>query len=630
MILSFSGAATAHLCLLLLLAHAHPSPPYLSMTRNSPRVHSPLSQSGRSSPRNLSPLSQPPRSPRPDGSTSAGSAGKKNRPKKADCPCQGSSDGKDWVYKCTECNQHWHGSCANLKGTRTLNQVQVNKINSEWTCPWCWTCPYAKPGTHVSILNESSLLEKTLSCATLQKVSDTVAEAIKNTVPLIDLTTIQSKLDTLSSELQAFKDSHQTHLHPKSTSMAPHLSANIPLETENKRRVLEPPEPPFKKYQEGYLTNQELEDIGDLLGYCRDGGDFVDEKGHKVLLFGEPYSYRGSKFENPDPIPDELKAIIDRMTSDLSLNHKPNSVLVNLFPANNRMDKNDTYLSMHSDDEATIMPGSDIITISLGGPRKVAFEGKHSEHHSELKTTSNSLYIMSKSSQSWYRHGIPPPQSGEEVEERMSITFRSLSSQSSKSILLIGDSNTKEINFGVGSGKVGASYPGRRVKAARVQDIVPEECVGYQNIFIHCGTNDLRCKYVTGGAYIHQVVETLKEKLLVIEQLCPMANIFVVPVLPTRIPAMNDHIQYYNVVVNRMLYQQFPKISFSSVHSFLDRQGLLDIRLTRNNDTIHLGKKGIAMYVSMMKSCVFKKLKSSKPPLETGDTSGPPVDPRPP
>ena len=66
----------------------------------------------------------------------------------------------------------------------------------------------------------------------------------------------------------------------------------------------------------------------------------------------------------------------------------------------------------------------------------------------------------------------------------------------------MGDSNTKDIQFGTGSGKVGDSYPGKRVKASRVKNIDPVECVGYQNVFLHVGTNDLRCEYVTSKEYV--------------------------------------------------------------------------------------------------------------------------------
>lgn len=93
---------------------------------------------------------------------------------------------------------------------------------------------------------------------------------------------------------------------------------------------------------------------------------------------------------------------------------------------------------------------------------------------------------------------------------------------------------------------------------------------------------------------------------------------------------MNQHIRYFNNLVNQMLNQHYPDISFTGVYNFLDRQGLLDKKLIRNNDDIHLGKRGVAQYVAMMKSCVFRRLKFkqyARPPQEARRVMGPPGDP---
>ncbi|KAL5270293.1 hypothetical protein ACHWQZ_G001137 [Mnemiopsis leidyi] len=158
------------------------------------------------------------------------------------------------------------------------------------------------------------------------------------------------------------------------------------------------------------------------------------------------------------------------------------------------LDTNNTHLAMHSDDESSILADSKIMTLSIGATRGVVFESKHSSNklREELQVSNNSVYIMSRRSQNWFRHGVPPPPQGDVTDERFSITFRCLKKQFSRSILLIGDSNTKEVNFGSGSGKVGQSFPGKRIRAAKVKDIDPQECTGYSNIFIMCGTNDLR------------------------------------------------------------------------------------------------------------------------------------------
>ena len=227
----------------------------------------------------------------------------------------------------------------------------------------------------------------------------------------------------------------------------------------------------------------------------------------------------------------------------------------------------------------------------------------------ELIVYSNSVYTMSKTSQSWFQHGLPQPAEGEEVEERFSITLRTIEKPMKRKILLMGDSNTKNVNFGEGSGKVGKSYPGNRIKASKVGNIQPHLCIGYSDLFLMSGTNDLRCEYINDEEQIHSLVLQLKGKLREIRQLCPRIKIFVVPVLPSRIPKMNENIGKYNELVDHMLYTYFPDIWYEGIYSFLDNNGLLSKNLARGEDKIHLGSKGIAKLVRYIKTCVFQREK---------------------
>lgn len=535
----------------------------------------------------------------------------KKKPLKNACPCNGSSSGKDWKLKCLQCGQLRHAGCVNLKGTRTLSEAIINQIFVGWLCPWCFKCPYTKPGGHTSSTMESSLVEKTLSTSILEKLSDTVTVALQSSFPTVNITALQEKLENLSQEIKEYRDDGSAS-RVSSNRQTPGAAELIPPPLPPPK-PLKPTEKPYQNFIENYITRDDFEALNDLVGHLKDDGHFFEERGHQVLLFGESYTYAGSRLPDttPEPIPHEIAALIEKVTNDLSLKHKPNSVLINLYPANDS--GNESHLAMHSDDEKSIVPDSSIITISLWSSRKIVFESKHHDQGepiiSELTATANSLYSMTRSSQNWYRHGVPPPPSGEEVEERVSITLRCVSSKANRSILLMGDSNTKDIQFGTGSGKVGDSYPGKRVKASRVKNIDPVECVGYQNVFLHVGTNDLRCEYVTSKEYVHQLISTLQSKLVDIKQLCPDSTIYVVPVLPTRNGAMNQHITYYNNLVSDMLDSYFPDVWFEGMYHFLDRQGLLDAKLTRSGDDIHLGRKGIGLYVSLMKKCVFRNLK---------------------
>ncbi|KAL5260326.1 hypothetical protein ACHWQZ_G010448 [Mnemiopsis leidyi] len=330
----------------------------LTSTSSAPKSSVPLANrrlsGSQSSHQRSSPVSSREQSPNQE----SGSVLKSKKLKKSACPCGGSSAEKDWLFKCCECNQHWHASCGNLKGTNGLNQATMDKISKEWMCPLSWVCPFAKPRSHSSHLNENSLLEKTLTCFLLQKLTDSVAEGIEKSTlpPPIDLSGLESQLENLSKE-------------------------------------------PYEVYKEHYLSQDQLNCIADLVGSLRDGGDFISESRHNVVQLGEPYGYTGSKsLQEFTQIPPELSPIIKKHTTDLSIEHEPNSVLINHYPSYDRLNPSQSHLAKHLDDEPTLLAGSNIITISVGSTRKVLFEAKHndSEKPVVLEPQSNSLYVMQK------------------------------------------------------------------------------------------------------------------------------------------------------------------------------------------------------------------------------------------
>ena len=549
-------------------------------------------------------------------SASSTSSNQKKTVKKKACPCNGTSDGKDWLLVCCDCAQHWHSSCCNMKGARKLKQADIDGMLKQWQCPWCFKVPFQKPSKHSSSLNESILLERTMSCSVIQQIVESVRETVKESIPVLDTSDLSKKLEILSNEVESFKSGLTSmtvpHLHDNH-SAAP-ANQQLPHQLPPVQVRLSCPEKPYERYSEDFLTNEEISSLIDLLGYSKDSGDFINERGHSVRQYGLPYAYNGSRSDNTvDEIPSELTSIINRLSTELNLAEPPNSVLINYFPAtaDGTHIPCESFLAMHSDDEPSITADSKIITISIGSSRKIVFEPKHSHEKNleELEVKNNSIYVMSRSSQNWFRHSVPQPAPSSDVDERYSITFRCLKKQFRRSIVVIGDSNSKDINFGAGTGKVGESYPGKRVQATRVKDIDPNQCVGYSNVFIMCGTNDLRCDNIKGEPDIHTVVEKLRQKLTEINKLCPDSKVFVIPVMPSRIHRMNNNIRKYNELVDHMLFSCFPDVWYQGIYSFLDDQSLLSAKLTRTGDKIHLGPRGVAKLVSYIKACVFKREK---------------------
>ena len=127
------------------------------------------------------------RDQRPSISESSESASRSSprTTKKNSCPCGKSSGGRDWNLVCVQCGQKWHSSCSNQKATKHLTQIQVDKMLETWPCPWCFTAPYPRPDSHRSALNESTLLEKTLSCSLLQDITAAVTEVVGKSTPIV-------------------------------------------------------------------------------------------------------------------------------------------------------------------------------------------------------------------------------------------------------------------------------------------------------------------------------------------------------------------------------------------------------------------------------------------------------------
>ena len=69
---------------------------------------------------------------------------------------------------------------------------------------------------------------------------------------------------------------------------------------------------------------------------------------------------------------------------------------------------------------------------------------------------------------------------------------------------------------------------------------------------------------------------------------------------------MNRNVTRFNSLLSEMLSFSFRDIYFPGVYSFLDSKNLLSTRLTRENDDIHLGKRGIAQFVRLLKLWIFE------------------------
>ena len=535
----------------------------------------------------------------------------KLRANKTNCPCLRNSLGKEWKFKCTRCNQQWHASCANLKGANdieeeTPQQAALDTILQSWLCPWCFTTNFPKPGTSTAAKMDQTLLDSVHYSRNIQVISDAISSAVNQSMPTLEISSLEVRLKRLSEEISDFQRSQEPGIHI--TSDPKPVSIPLPKTIE----------PPIKDYKMDFLDEETLESVTSFLSDCKTSQKFVQKNGRMVLKFGESYMYSGdSSPPSSSEIPQPLITAIDKVTSHCKLTHKPNSVLINYYPPPDDVTLCNG-LAFHSDDEPDILADSEIATISIGDVRKVSFRPIHSvvdtsDHPSCLNPASNSLYIMTRSSQAWYQHSIGsvPPSSQLPVQTgRYSITLRTISKQFKRSTVIIGDSNTKNIKFGSGTGTMGQSFPGMRAKASKISNIDPSLCIGYSNAVIVCGTNDLRTENLKSPNDVHQLVDILHLKLQQIQTICPRIKIFVTAVLPSRFPRMNKNIIMFNRLVYDMLESSLEQSVWQiGVYHFVDNKGLLAMNLTRNGDEIHLGNRGLSKFVSCVKHWVYVREK---------------------
>ncbi len=174
---------------------------------------------------------------------------------------------------------------------------------------------------------------------------------------------------------------------------------------------------------------------------------------------------------------------------------------------------------------------------------------------------------------------------------RFSITFRYISKHNHNVTAIIGDSNTRYLKFGSSKGTFGDKMPGKRIECFTIEQIDPASCIGYQNLFIHCGINNIKHR----NANVEEAAALLTTKLGTIRRLCPKAKIAVSPILPTKSPYLNRKAILFNKIL--FTYSKAnPSIGTLDFNCFCDKSNNLSEKFGRylnQSDSIHLGSTGI-------------------------------------
>ena len=169
----------------------------------------------------------------------------------------------------------------------------------------------------------------------------------------------------------------------------------------------------------GFLDFEIKGDVGEFIKNF----DFKNIGERKVCYFGNvPYKY-GNTVHDPQPYPDSgalhnITAQLATKLDDPNFNIENYSCLITLY------EDGESCLPYHSDNEFSIVPGSDIYTISLGGKRDLNFRNTSGLlQPRSYNLADGSVHRMSYDSQFFWEHSIPKTST---EEPRISLTFRHL------------------------------------------------------------------------------------------------------------------------------------------------------------------------------------------------------------
>ncbi len=186
----------------------------------------------------------------------------------------------------------------------------------------------------------------------------------------------------------------------------------------------------------------------------------------------------------------------------------------------------------------------------------------------------------------------------------------------------MGDSNTRGLkfaNFGQGAdatteykGTFGNAMPGKRVEAFCIDDLDPQRCIGYNNIVVHCGTNNIRLSDIKSNDQVRDEYTKLKTKIDHIFQVNKRIRVYVSVLLPTKLNECNKKIRYFNSLITGDLINSYRDVRVVDHYNrFTDSRGLLSVGLSKGvndqnePDNIHLNQGGLRLLSVNIKNLIF-------------------------
>ena len=158
------------------------------------------------------------------------------------------------------------------------------------------------------------------------------------------------------------------------------------------------------------------------------------------------------------------------------------------------------------------------------------------------------------------------------------------------------------------------STPGKKFFAPTIDQINPHNCVGYNNIVIMCGINNVKLDTVRNQSDICNVYNILKRKIECISKLNRKAKIFICSILPTKSRELNNKAISFNNLIFKDLVMCNYRVSV--VHGFNEfvspSDGLLSRAFSRPQmyDILHLNSNGTKSLAKKIKNSIFQRKKA--------------------
>ena len=157
--------------------------------------------------------------------------------------------------------------------------------------------------------------------------------------------------------------------------------------------------------------------------------------------------------------------------------------------------------------------------------------------------------------------------------------------------------------------------PGRKFWSPRIDDIDPVSCMGYANVVLLCGINDVRQPDVTSDADIAEHYSKLKLKIKQIQNLSPSTKaVFVCRLLPTKDQQLNRKVDIFNRLIHYDLLVTCKDVVCVGGFNQFSCNGMLAGELSKQSDrhgrpdVLHLNRLGTRVLAGLIKQSVFFRL----------------------